>query len=100
MTHAFGGWSWWHRPLCRCLAVALLCARFGLAMAAEADAPVAVPDEAGLGERLALVAWLHEHQVAVADANDLPALRHAYLAKTNPAPVPATANAEQQRGDL
>jgi CubicO group peptidase (beta-lactamase class C family) len=102
MTHAFGGWSWWHRPLCRCLAVALLCARLGLAIAAEADAPVAVPDEAGLGERLALVAWLHEHRIAVTDPQDLPALRRAYLAATHPAPAPApaTATPDQQRGDL
>lgn len=69
---------------------------------AAADAPtgpVDVPDEAGLGERLALIAWLRERHEAISDPDDLGALRAAYLRMTHPpqrAPVPAaTADADQ-----
>ena len=37
------------------------------AHAVESTNPVDVPDEFGLGERLALVSWLTEHHVAITD---------------------------------
>jgi thiol-disulfide isomerase/thioredoxin len=72
------------------------------AMAADADAPVDVPDEFGLGERLALVAWLNDHRVIIADPNDIPALRRVYLAKAHPDVIakPESASQEQERADL
>jgi CubicO group peptidase (beta-lactamase class C family) len=80
--------------------IGLLCALPVMAIAAEAGTPVDVPDEAGLGERLALIAWLNDHHIAVADPGDLPALRRAYLDRAHPAPIPATANVDQERGEL
>jgi hypothetical protein len=57
--------------------------------AAEPDdgaAPSGVPDPYGLGERLALVDWLREHRLPVADPGDLAALRRSYRAVTVPGP--------------
>ncbi len=61
-----------------------------------------VPDEFGLGERLALVAWLTDRHVAIADPNDVPALRRNYTALAHPAQTTAadSAKREQQRADL
>ncbi len=72
------------------------------AVAAEAGTPSDVPDEFGLGERLALVSWLNDHHVAVADPNDVPTLRRTYVAKATPdlIPKPESASMEQQRADL
>jgi thiol-disulfide isomerase/thioredoxin len=72
------------------------------AAGADADIAVDVPDEFGLGERLALVAWLTDHHVAIADPNDVPALRRTYIAKAHPdlIPKPESASREQQRADL
>ena len=69
-------------------------------VAAEADGstPVPVPDEFGLGERLALIDWLQARQVPIPDRDDLPALRRAYLQQTAPATPPAApAVADQER---
>lgn len=49
--------------------------------------PVDVPDEIGLGERLALVAWLQEHGEPASDTNDLTAIRAVYLRLAHPAPL-------------
>jgi thiol-disulfide isomerase/thioredoxin len=70
--------------------------------AAEADVAVDVPDEFGLGERLALVAWLTDHHVAIVNPNDVPALRRIYVAKAHPdlIPKPESASIDQQRADL
>lgn len=72
--------------------------------AVDLTQPVDVPDDIGLGERLALVAWLGENKIPVADPQDLPALRLAYLKRAHPerlvdpaAPKPAD---ERQRGEL
>jgi len=61
----------------------LLC---GAVFPAEANQnpPVDVPDEFGMGERLSLVAWFRDHKIDVADPNDLPSLRAAYLRMTRP----------------
>jgi hypothetical protein len=77
------------RPFFVRVALAFLLA--GLAFPADAVSvgPVDVPDEFGLGERLALVAWLRERKVVVADPNDLPALRDAYWHLTRPAELDA-----------
>jgi AhpC/TSA family len=53
-------------------------------IAVDVNVPVDVPDEFGLGERLALVAWLKEKKISIADAQDLPALRLAYLKIARP----------------
>src|ERR1043165_3015456 len=45
---------------------------------------VDVPDDIGLGERLALVAWLGDRKVPVPDPHDLPALRLAYIRRAHP----------------
>ncbi len=71
--------------------------------AVDLNVPVDVPDEVGLGERLALIAWLGEHKIAVADANDLPTLRLAYLTRAHPELVTPSAGATQddrRRGEL
>jgi thiol-disulfide isomerase/thioredoxin len=70
--------------------------------AADADTPADVPDEFGLGERLALVAWFNDHHVAVADPNDVPAMRRLYVARAHPDLIrkPESASEEQQRADL
>src|SRR5687767_2478217 len=72
--------------------------------AVDLSEPVDVPDDIGLGERLALVAWLGEHKIPVTDPQDLPALRLAYLKRAHPerllepgAPKPEE---ERQRGEL
>jgi thiol-disulfide isomerase/thioredoxin len=83
------------------LVVCLL--RGGNLVAVDVTTPVDVPDEIGLGERLALIAWLKEHGVAVKDPDDLPALRLAYLTRTRPEIVAAAktrSDADTQRADL
>ncbi|MBA3707352.1 MAG: TlpA family protein disulfide reductase [Planctomycetes bacterium] len=76
----------------------------GVVSAADVDAPVDVPDDIGLGERLALVAWLKDHGIPIADPADVAALRLAYLRVAHPEQVAAhataDADADQQRGDL
>jgi hypothetical protein len=71
---------------------------------AEADGPVDVPDEVGLGERLALVAWLSEHSIQVVNPHDLVAMRAAYRKATRPsepAPDPAASiEADQLKTQL
>jgi thiol-disulfide isomerase/thioredoxin len=81
---------------------ALLCLVMGPLSAVDLSAPVDVPDDIGLGERLALVAWLGERQIPVPDANDLPALRLAYLERAHPERlVDADAQAKDHlRGEL
>lgn len=53
--------------------------------AVDVTQPVDVPDPIGLGERLALIDWLQERRIAVANRDDLPALRLAYLKAAKPA---------------
>jgi thiol-disulfide isomerase/thioredoxin len=53
-------------------------------IAVDVDVPVDIPDEFGLGERLALIAWLNDKKIPIADAQDLPALRLAYLKIAHP----------------
>lgn len=88
------------RPLIHQAVTALLLLAAGCAGAAErttpADVPSDVPDEIGLGERLALVAWLGERKVRVDDAQDLPALRLAYARLAHPQPVAAAAAPDEQ----
>ncbi len=75
----------------------------GAAVAADAGTAVDVPDEFGLGERLALVAWLKDHQIRVADPNDIPTLRRLYSAKAHPETATVTedqAKQDQLRADL
>lgn len=52
--------------------------------AVDVGQPVDVPDPIGLGERLALIDWLQERRIAVANRDDLPALRLAYLKAARP----------------
>jgi len=72
--------------------------------AVDLSQPVDVPDDIGLGERLALVAWLGEQKIPVADAQDLPALRLAYLKRAHPErlidPQASTPEDDRQRGEL
>ncbi len=65
----------------------------------DLDRPTTVPDDIGLGERLALIAWLKDHDQSVADPQDLRGLRLAYLAATDPTPFQAAEErlAERQR---
>ncbi len=80
--------------------VAVQLLALGALPAAEVVADV--PDEYGLGERLALVAWLSDHHVAVADPRDVPALRRLYATKAHPDPGPPVGSTldEQQHADL
>lgn len=71
--------------------------------AVDVSQPVDVPDDIGLGERLALVAWLGEHKIPVPDPNDVPALRLAYLKRAHPELVAAgkaITEEEHRRGEL
>jgi peroxiredoxin len=71
--------------------------------AVDLSQPVDVPDDIGLGERLALVAWLGDHKIPVPDPNDLPALRLAYLKRAHPEVLTAgqpTPEEEKRRGEL
>lgn len=71
--------------------------------AVDLSQPVDVPDDIGLGERLALVAWLGDHKIPVPDPNDLPALRLAYLKRAHPEVIAAgqpTPEEEKRRGEL
>jgi acetyl esterase/lipase len=63
------------------------------AAGAAADAATDVPDEFGLGERLALVSWLRDHGAPPADPEDLAALRRDYNRLAHPAPVATPAAA-------
>jgi len=76
------GWMARHRWMPALILGALLAPGAATVFAANADdgsAPVAVPDDIGLGERLALVAWLNDHGAPPADPQDLPAMRRAFL---------------------
>jgi S1-C subfamily serine protease len=53
-----------------------------------ADTPAPVDDPIGLGERLALIDWLHAHQVDVPEGADLGALRVLYWKVAAPGPTP------------
>jgi hypothetical protein len=52
--------------------------------APDVSQPVDVPDPVGLGERLALIDWLQERKITVANRDDLSALRLAYLKAAKP----------------
>ena len=85
---------------------ALTCLIAGAASlhAVDLTQPVDVPDDIGLGERLALVAWLGEQKIPVKDPQDLPALRLAYLKRAHPErlvdPAALKPADERQRGEL
>ena len=88
----------WHALLLACVLNGALMSQLS---AADADTPVDVPDDIGLGERLALVVWLSDRHIPVADPTTLPALRHAYLAIAHPIQVDSSVtNAERERADL
>ena len=74
------------------------------AAAVDLSVPVDVPDDIGLGERLAIIAWLGDHKIPVVDPQDLPALRLAYIKRAHPKMlVDAKASSpeqDQQRGEL
>lgn len=88
-------------PTVRFASAVLLAGLLGRVFAVDAaDGPVDVPDEFGLGERLALVAWLRDHHVAIADADDLAGLRAAYRQATHPpAAAPAGPSPDAERLD-
>jgi thiol-disulfide isomerase/thioredoxin len=79
------------------IVIGMLVLAAGTLGAVDADAPVDVPDEFGLGERLAVIAWLTDRHIPVADPNDLAALRLSYRAHAHPA-VPT--DQDQRRSDL
>ncbi len=92
------------RSSSRLASAALLGLIVSAAGAVDVSAPVDVPDDVGLGERLALVAWLTDRKVPVADPKDLAALRLAYLQLAHPdlvaAPAAAAAkNEDWERGE-
>lgn len=88
----------------RAMALVFACLMAGAGWAVDVTQPVDVPDDIGLGERLALVAWLGDHKIPVADPQDLPALRLAYLKAAHPErlvdPNALTPEQDQQRGEL
>ncbi len=93
------------RHLCvAALASGCLVAGSGTAWTVELTTPVDVPDDIGLGERLALVAWLGENKIPVADPHDLPALRLAYLKRAHPErlidPTKPSEDEVRRRGEL
>jgi hypothetical protein len=53
------------------------------------DTVTDVPDDVGLGERLALVQWLKDHNDPPKDAEDLPAMRREYVRLAHPERVVA-----------
>ena len=57
------------------------------------DVATDVPDDVGLGERLALVQWLNDHQAPPKDPEDLAALRHDYNRLAHPDRIAAAATA-------
>ena len=74
------------------------------AAAVDLSVPVDVPDEIGLGERLAIIAWLGDHKIPVVDPQDLPALRLAYIKRAHPNMLidakTSSPEQNQQRGEL
>jgi hypothetical protein len=62
------------------MALAMCAALGGSGLSAEDDGPTTVPDPVGLGERLALIDYLHDHAQQVEPGADLAALRHQYRA--------------------
>ena len=56
----------------------LLCCIMALAIAAEPEVPVVLPDPYGLGERLVLIDWLREQGVGLPAEGDLGAMRLLY----------------------
>lgn len=93
----------WTRRFAR-PALACLIAGIVSLQAVDLSQPVDVPDDFGLGERLALVAWLGDHKIPIADPQDLPALRLAYLKRAHPerlvAPGAPKPEDERERGEL
>lgn len=70
-----------------------------MAYALELSSPVDVPDDVGLGERLALVSWLKDRQISIKDPQDLQALRLAYITRAHPEQLtPPTLNDDLDRG--
>jgi hypothetical protein len=57
------------------------------------DVATDVPDDVGLGERLALVQWLNDHKDPPKDPEDLAALRHEYNRLAHPDRIAAAATA-------
>jgi peroxiredoxin len=88
----------------RAAVLAFGCLIAGAGWAVDVSQPVDVPDDIGLGERLALVAWLGDHKLPVADPQDLPALRLAYLKVAHPErvtdPNAPTPEQDHQRGEV
>ncbi len=81
----------WSAALLLVLCSALACGH----ARAEDDAPTDVPDPVGLGERLALIDYLHDHGRQVEAGADLASLRHEYRALT----AKAAPSAEQAARD-
>lgn len=85
-----------------CWVTSFLLACGGPVWSQDLTQPVDVPDEVGLGERLALIAWLGEHKIAITDPHDLPALRLAYLKAAHPERLADARKAAdtERRGEL
>ncbi len=61
------------------------------------EAPTAVPDPYGLGERLALIDWLKSNRCAIGDPQDLDGLRRRYREATAPsAPTGAARRRDEE----
>lgn len=66
------------------LAALALTGSLRAADATDGSQPVDVPDPIGLGERLALIDWLHEHKIEFPADTELPALRILYIHAVHP----------------
>jgi hypothetical protein len=81
------------------LMVAMLVGSVCQASEQPVDQTTNVPDPYGLGERLAIIDWLHAHAVQVPEGATLDVLRDAYRHAAAP-PNPSAATVDDQRAGL